>query len=135
MMQHMISNVDLYRKITRIAEKDQRYRKEAYLFILASLEYTVDKLPEVRHLTGKELSLGIADYARIQYGYMARTVMEHWGMRQTIDFGEIVYALINEGLLRKSEEDDKEDFSGVFDFETEFTWDKTKPTHYPERFE
>ena len=131
----MGQNTELYTKITRLAEIDRRYRKEAYLFILASLEYTVDRLQEARHLTGAELSLGIADYARIQYGYMAQNVLEHWGMKQTLDFGEVVFNLIGEGLLRKSEEDRKDDFYGVYDFSVEFTWEKMKAVTFPERFE
>jgi len=131
----MISNVEMIKKITSLAEKDTRYRKEAYFFVLAGLEYTLGKLPEVRHLSGQELAAGIAEYARMQYGYMARTVLEYWGIVKTLDFGEIVYNLIQEGLMRKTEEDRKEDFDGVYDFETEFTWEKTKPNQFPARFE
>jgi uncharacterized repeat protein (TIGR04138 family) len=131
----MGQNAELYTKITRLADMDRRYRKEAYLFILAALEYTVDKLQEVRHLTGAELSRGIADYARIQYGFMAQNVLEYWGMKQTLDFGEVVFNLIGEGLLRKSEEDRKEDFDGVYEFNAEFTWEKMKPITFPEHFE
>jgi uncharacterized repeat protein (TIGR04138 family) len=131
----MMSNVEMLKTISRLAEKDTRYRKEAYLFVLAGLEFTVEKLQEVRHLSGQELALGIAEYARTQYGYMAQTVLEYWGIKQTHDFGEIVFNLIQEGLMRKAEEDHKEDFDGVYEFSTEFTWDKTKPTQFPERFE
>ena len=129
----MGQNAELYSKITRLADQDRRYRKEAYLFILASLEFTVDRLREVRHLSGAELSRGIADYARMQYGYMAQVVLEHWGLKRTLDFGEVVFNLIEEGLLRKSEEDRKEDFVGVFEFSAEFTWEKMKSMASPGR--
>lgn len=131
----MMSNMEMLKIITRLAERDRRYRKEAYLFVLAGLEFTVEKLPEVRHLSGQELAQGIADYARAQYGYMAQTVLEYWGIKQTLDFGEIVFNLIQEGLMRKAEEDHKEDFDGVYEFNAEFAWEKTKPTRFPERFE
>ena len=131
----MGQNAELYTKITRLSDKDRRYRKEAYLFILAALEYTVDRLQEVRHLSGDELSRGIADYARIQYGFMAQNVLEYWGMKQTLDFGEVVFNLIEVELLRKSDEDSREDFDGVYEFNAEFTWEKMKPVTFPERFE
>lgn len=131
----MMSNMEMIRRVTRLAETDPRYRKESYLFVLAALEYTVEQLPAVRHLSGQELAKGIADFARVQYGYLARTVLEHWGIRNTLDFGEIVFNLISEGLLRKAEDDRKEDFAAVYEFEAEFTWDKAKPTQFPARFE
>ena len=130
-----MTNIDLLTRITRLAETDQRYKREAYLFILAALEYTVSQLPQTRHLTGQELSRGIAEYARVQYGYMARLVLERWGLKTTLDFGEIVYLLIREGLMSKTEEDTKEDFEGVYDFDSEFAWEQAKPTRFPERFE
>ncbi len=131
----MMSNMEMIRRITRISEDDPRYRREAYLFVLAALEYTVEQLSEVRHVTGKELVQGIADYARKQYGYLAQTVLEHWGIRNTLDFGEIVFNMIREGLMRKTDDDRKEDFAGVYDFAAEFTWEKAKPTQFPTRFE
>ncbi|MCE5251806.1 hypothetical protein LLG96_16480 [bacterium] len=118
----MISNVEMLRKITEKAESDGRYRKEAFFFILAALEYTVSKLPARRHLTGQEFSRGIAGYAREQYGFLARTVLNHWGITGTMDFGEIVYLLIEIRLMSKTEEDKKEDFFRVYDFDEEFDW-------------
>ena len=130
----MFSNIELLRKIADIAEKDGRYTKEGFLFILAGLEYTLSKLPKRRHLTGQELSRGLANYAREQYGYLAKTVLNNWGLYASLDFGEIVYLLIEDGLMSKTERDKKEDFADVFNFETEFAWEKSKPKKYPERF-
>ena len=130
----MISNVEFLRKISELADEDGRYAKEAYLFILAGLEYTLSQINERRHLTGQELSWGIASYARDQYGYLAKTVLYYWGIQKTNDFGEIVYLLIDKGLMGKTEEDQKEDFFDVFDFDMEFVWEKAKPTDFPERF-
>ena len=130
----MISNIELLKKITDVTEKDGRYKKEAFLFILAALEYTVSKLSERRHLTGQEFSKGIADYAREQYGYFARTVLEHWGVTCTLDFGEIVYLLIEIGLMNKTEDDKKEDFADVYDFTKEFDWPGTRSSDFPDRF-
>ena len=130
----MISNIELLRKIAKISEKDGRYSKESFLFILASLEYTLSKLTKRRHLTGQELSKSIAEYAREQYGYLAKTVLNNWGLYTTLDYGEVVYLLINGGLMNKTEDDKKEDFADAYDFDEEFVWEKSKPKDFPERF-
>lgn len=130
----MISNIELLRKIAKISEKDGRYSKESFLFILASLEYTLSKLTKRRHLTGQELSKGIAVYAREQYGYLAKTVLNNWGLYTTLDYGEVVYLLINGGLMNKTEDDKKEDFADAYDFNEEFAWEKSKPKDFPKRF-
>ena len=130
----MKSNIEILKSLNELAERDTRYRKDAYLFILAALEYTLSKLPRRRHLTGQELSKGIADYSREQYGYMARAVLEYWGIKSTLDFGEIVYLLINEGLMSKTKNDKIEDFANVYNFDEEFDWKKIKPSKFPQRF-
>ncbi len=130
-----MKNTEMIKRISALAERDPRYRREAYFFMLASLEYTLEQIQTVRHLSGQELSRGIAEYARHQYGWLARPVLEHWGIRSTSDFGEIVYLLIDEGLMSKTEEDRREDFDNVYDFETEFSWENSKPSRFPERFE
>ena len=130
----MISNIELLRKIAKISEKDGRYSKESFLFILASLEYTLSKLTKRRHLTGQELSKGIAVYAREQYGFLAKTVLNNWGLYTTMDYGEVVYLLINGGLMNKTEDDKKEDFADAYDFNEEFAWEKSKPKDFPKRF-
>ncbi len=130
----MISNIELIRNITEVAEKDGRYKKEAFLFILAGLEYTLSKLPQRRHLTGQEFSRGIAVYASDQYGYFAKTVLDHWGVTCTMDYGEMVYLLIGKGLMNKTEEDKKEDFADVYNFDEEFEWPGSQPPDIPEKF-
>ncbi|MFC1485419.1 Minf_1886 family protein [Candidatus Latescibacterota bacterium] len=128
-----MSNTELFKLITKTSEEDGRYTRESFLFILSGLEYTLSKLPKRRHLNGQELSRGITEYAREQYGYLARIVLNGWGIHSTIDYGEIVYLLINEGIMNKTEEDRLEDFRDVFDFESEFSWEKSKPRSLPKR--
>ena len=106
--------------LDRILEQDGRYPRQAYLFVMSAVTYTVDNLPERRHITGRELSLGIRDLAIKQFGIAANLVFEEWNIGQTRQFGDIVFNLVNEGLLRKTEEDAIEDFDEVFDFTTAF---------------
>ncbi|MGD0898650.1 MAG: Minf_1886 family protein [Thermoguttaceae bacterium] len=70
------------------------------------------------HVTGQELCEAIRRYALEQYGYMAKLVLNNWGIRATGDFGEIVFNLIRIGRMRKTPGDRREDFDDVYDFET-----------------
>lgn len=76
--------------------------------------------PRERHLTGQELCEGIREFALEQYGFMAKVVLNSWGVQTTGDFGEIVYNMIRVGLMKKSKSDRREDFNDVFDFEDAF---------------
>ena len=114
------------KKIDKVLDKDSRYLKEAYIFMFAALEYTLEKIGERRHVTGQELLGGVSDYGWQQYGPMTKLVFEHWGVRTTEDFGNIIFNLIDGGLMGKTEEDSIEDFREVYDFEEEFDWKKRR---------
>jgi uncharacterized repeat protein (TIGR04138 family) len=108
------------RKIEGILEKDPRYKFEAYTFVLAALHDTVSKLKKPRHVSGRELTLGIRKYALDQFGPMVKTVLHHWGIGKTLDFGKIIFALIDVQLLSKQPEDKIEDFDKVYEFDDAF---------------
>ncbi len=73
-----------------------------------------------RHVSGQQLCLGLRTLAIQKYGLLAKTVFRRWGIRRTDDFGVIVYAMIDRGEMRTSENDSLQDFSAVFDFEEAF---------------
>ncbi|MEO1535118.1 MAG: Minf_1886 family protein [Planctomycetota bacterium] len=81
---------------------------------------TGDAEDESRHVSGADLCLGLKDLAIERYGPLARTVLEHWNVHTTEDFGRLVFALIDAGILRKTDEDSYDDFVGVYDFEEAF---------------
>lgn len=108
------------RKIEKILVRHSQYKLEAYHFLLAALHHTVSQLKKPRHVSGKELLEGIRDYALEQYGPLARTVLSYWGVHETVDFGHIVFALVEAGILRKQPEDTIQDFEKVFDFKEAF---------------
>jgi len=114
--------------LARIGPRAGRFHPRAFLFVLAALEHRQRRLPERRHLTGGELAHACRELALEQYGLLARTVLEHWGVASTADIGEIVYALIDAGLLIRQPEDRLEDFEGVYAFEhafeREYAWGK-----------
>ena len=101
-------------------EENHQYKFEAYSFVMAGLHHTVSKLPKSRHITGAELLEGIREYTLEQFGPMARTVLNYWGIFATEDFGKIVFALVEVGILRKQPEDKIEDFQNVYSFEQAF---------------
>ena len=106
--------------VEQICLKDKRYRSDAYEFVLAGLTFTQKKFKQPRHLSGQELALGLRDFAIDQYGALAPTVLAHWGINQTEDFGNIVFNMIEKKLLAKTDEDCLADFNSVYDFKEVF---------------
>jgi uncharacterized repeat protein (TIGR04138 family) len=72
------------------------------------------------HVSGADLCRGLRDMALERWGMLAGTVLRHWGIRRTRDFGEIVFGLIEHGMLQKQPDDVIEDFNDVFDFRSAF---------------
>ena len=80
-----------------------------------------------RHVTGQELCGAIRSLALEQYGYMAKCVLNSWGVYRTGDFGNIVFNLIEIGQMKKTDRDKLEDFENVFDFDRELVQNFTIP--------
>jgi uncharacterized repeat protein (TIGR04138 family) len=131
--------IDPSRQLADLLEKDPRYKFDAYVFVFDALNYAQTVLglgtesesepsefdqeaeeehkgPQ-RHVTGQELCEAIRQYALSQYGFMAKTVLNSWGVRSTGDFGEIVFNMIRIGRMRKTKNDRREDFEDVYDFD------------------
>src|SRR5512146_1153428 len=106
--------------LDRLRERYPRYHETAYVFILSALHFVLERLDEPRHISGRELVEGVRDLAIQRFGPMARTVLEHWGIRATADVGELVFALVEAGILIKQDEDDLADFADVFSFDEAF---------------
>lgn len=110
----IVENVKLKQKIESI--KDSKYKHEAYFFVLGGINFTREKIGEARHITGEELCLGLKELITSEFGPTSEIVLNHWGIKSTNDFGEIVYKLIEAGVLGKTEDDKIEDFDNVFKF-------------------
>ncbi|MDB4908184.1 MAG: Verrucomicrobia/Planctomycetes-restricted protein [Gemmatimonadetes bacterium] len=104
----------------RIRLRESRFGEGAYLFILAALEFCQQRLPERRHITGKELALACRDLALERYGVMARMVLEHWGVRCSSDLGDVVFTLVDLQLLMSQPTDTRDEFQDAFDFSEAF---------------
>ncbi len=115
---------DFYSLIEAICVKDSRYKPDSYGFVIHALHWTQARLKKQAHISGKELSQGLRDFAIEQYGPMARTVLKHWGITKTGDFGNIVFNMISKKLLAKTDEDSIDDFKEVYSFDAAFDYAK-----------
>lgn len=124
-------------KDLRTIARQTKYPLAAFLFVQRGLDHAVRAIhgdpPEAaegsgapvvedpaaresRHITGRELCFGLRDYAVQQYGLLARTVLRRWRIETSKDFGQIVFTMVDAGLMHKTDEDTLEDFEDVFDF-------------------
>jgi uncharacterized repeat protein (TIGR04138 family) len=111
--------------IDRIVQTDPRFQRDAYQFVREALDFTQKKLVktprnEPRHVTGQELLNGIRECALAQFGPMTLMVLNEWGVNRCEDFGEIVFNMVESGLLAKTKRDDRADFRTGYDFKEAF---------------
>lgn len=104
----------------QIRLREPRFHEHAFLFVLAALEQCQQKLGERRHISGRELAETCRDLAIERYGVMSRLVLDHWGIRESVHFGDIVFALVDLGMLIKQPHDQRDDFADAFDFHHAF---------------
>ncbi|MDE3099254.1 MAG: hypothetical protein KGJ88_07245 [Verrucomicrobiota bacterium] len=111
--------------IDRIRARDPRYPRDAYLFVREALDFTQKLISRenrglVRHVTGQELLQGIRKFAIEQFGPMAATVLDEWSIKECQDFGNIVFNMVEIGLLARTDKDSREDFENAYDFTEAF---------------
>ncbi len=112
--------------VQEIVQKDTRYDIHAYRFVREGLDYTLKSLKRSastsnqRHVSGPELLDGIRHYTLREFGPMSKLVLNEWGVSTCQDFGQIVFNLVQHGVLGKSESDKLEDFSETFTFDEAF---------------
>lgn len=120
------------KSITQVAAGTP-YPPEAFAFVHEALHLAGERVhgPEPgminpalagkRHVTGQELCLAMRDLAIKRWGMLARTVLTEWQINSTLDFGKIVYAMIENEMMQKTDDDSLEDFRDVFDFQQAFS--------------
>ncbi len=120
----------------QLVKQDPRYPIEAYVFVREALSFAADSMElgcepcdsktdaspvnnrtrRERHLTGQQLCEAIRQFANNQFGYMAKVVLNSWNVNSTSCFGDIVYNMIRAGIMKKSSQDRRSHFDGVYDF-------------------
>lgn len=119
-------DINFDEELEKIVAKDPRYTREAYLFVREALDHTQKMLVKSsrdttpRHVSGQQLLEGIRDFALQQFGPMALTVLNDWGIQRCEDFGELVFNMVENALLAKTKEDSRDDFKGGYNFEEAF---------------
>ncbi len=103
-----------------ICNKDSRYHPDSYEFVMEALHFTQKKFKKEKHVTGPELLQGIKQVSMKNFGPLARTVLKYWGIKQTDDFGNIVFNLVEYRILSKNEQDHYDSFKNAYDFEVVF---------------
>ena len=114
--------------VSLIFKEDARFERKAYDFVRQGLDHTVKELRKregaraerSRHVTGPELLEGMRVFALDQYGPLAKTVLNAWGVKRCRDFGDIVFNLIEYNVFSKTENDRPEDFADLYTFEEAF---------------
>jgi len=109
-----------------ICEEDSRYKADAYVFLMEALGYTQRKFKAEKHISGEQLLVGIRELMLKRFGPMTLTVLEHWGIESTEDFGNMVFHLVERRALSKTDEDRFEQFVDAYDFQEVFTEDYRK---------
>ena len=102
--------------IEDIYEKDVRYRHDAYIFVMEALSYTQKKYKRTKHVKGEEMLQGMKELLLNKFGPMTLTVLKHWGIKNTEDFGNIVFNLVENRVLSKTDDDNIEEFRDGYDF-------------------
>ncbi len=105
--------------IQSVVSKDKRYDIEAYFTLKEALDFTVKKAAEEnggkhRHVSAKELTIGFRNFMLENYGPMSSTLVTEWGMQTTLDIGNMVFLLIDEGIFGKQDSDELKEFDNVF---------------------
>ena len=120
-----MQEINFDESVELILGSDTRYHRDAYGFMREALDFTQklvgkENQGKIRHVTGGELLDGMRQYALQQFGPMTTTVFEEWGIRNCQDFGEIVFNMVENGLLAKTEKDSRDDFQNGYDFTEAF---------------
>jgi uncharacterized repeat protein (TIGR04138 family) len=117
-----------------VIRSDGRYPLEAFAFLHDALNHAVNDVygsdapephedPETetaRHVSGMQLCYAMRDLAVERWGHLARPVLSKWNIHATIDLGNMVYLLVNNSFMRKTDEDSVEDFRDVYSFDDAF---------------
>ena len=120
-----MQEVNFDEALEQILAKDERFHRDAYLFMREALDFTQklvgrENQGKVRHVTGQELLDGLRQYALQQFGPMTATVFEEWGICNCQNFGEIVFNMVENKLLAKTDKDTRDDFKDGYDFDEAF---------------
>jgi len=106
--------MNVVEQILNVSQKYDKYPAGAYVFIFEVLDWITISLQK-KHMTGGELALAAYAYSIERYGLLARPVWEQLNLKSSEDLGQVVFHLVEEGLMGRQDSDKPEDFNGIFD--------------------
>jgi uncharacterized repeat protein (TIGR04138 family) len=119
-----MQNLQFSEAVEILVDRDSRYHREAYVFLRDALDHAMKlrkrSVGEAGHVTGQQLLEAVRQVALKQFGPMAPTVFEYWGLRSGEDFGHMVFQLVDSGVFGKTDSDSIEDFRGGYTFHEAF---------------
>ncbi len=112
--------------VARIIQRNSDIDPQAFFFLKDALDVSLkaaedSKTSNEGHVSASQLLYAFRDHALQEFGPMAATLMEEWGLRSTGDVGQMVFALIKERMFGKQESDTQKDFENIYDFHEAFT--------------
>ena len=119
-------DVELIARFEREVRRDGRFAPEAFEFLHKALEaaavskYGGGGRRRAQHVSGPELCRALRDLAVERWGPLAPAVLRYWNIHETRDFGEMVYLMIDLGIMGKQPSDDIHDFDHVYEFSAAF---------------
>lgn len=120
------SDAEMFERFEQHVRQDGRYAPAAFEFLYQGLElatqtkYGAENRPKARHVTGQELCHALRLLAIERWGLLAREVLRQWNIKRTRDFGEMVYLMVDLGLMGRQDSDQRADFDDVYNFDAAF---------------
>lgn len=107
--------------VEKILSDDARYHADAYAFLRDALDATLKRSRKARKgrvedVGAAELLDGFRLHALHEFGPMALTVFEYWGVRSCEDVGHMVFNLVRSGVFGKTDNDTIDAFRKGYDF-------------------
>jgi len=109
--------------LRKLSLQDGRFTPEAFQFLFEALDEVVQSTGRdtaegaARHISGRELLGGLRRHANKLFGPLAAQVWRSWGIHETLDWGRVVFLLVDAKLLNRQDSDTIEDFRDGFDFD------------------
>ncbi len=116
-------------RIARVAQNHPQYAHEAYCYIANAVRVIAQEIQEKesgeqparkRHISIAELLDGLREHLLKDFGRLAIDILGAWHVHTTADFGNLVYNLVEGGVLSLSAEDSIADFYKQYSFHDAF---------------
>ena len=99
---------------TQAEKKSRRRRRRKPQPVLEERADAATGEEHPHHVSGAQLCDGLRELAIARWGFLAKSVLNAWNIHETRDFGEMVFVLVDNDFLQKTEGDRREDFDGLF---------------------